>query len=372
VQEIEAAGLEELDEAQLLAEHATVANAKRILELAEGIDRALAEDDTSVFNNLVQVQRLLQELATIVPAAGAWKTEAATLAGQAGELARTIVGFAQRIDAEPERLQALEDRLAQLHQLKRKYGPAVTDILATLQSARARLTDLETRGERAAALDKQIEAAAQKVKALGKDLSTQRRASAKKLAKDITAELRDLGFAHGTFDVTLTGLESPGPAGCDAIEFGFAPNVGEPIRPLRAIASSGEMSRVMLATKSVLAAHDQIPVLVFDEVDANVGGEMANAVGDKLRTVATGHQVLCITHLPQVAVQGAHHHVVTKTVRAGRTVTNIHPVTDQARAEEIARMLGGRDLTTVTIRHAEELLTKYAAPRPRSPKPKPN
>jgi len=362
VQEIEAAGLTELDEPQLLQEHAAVANAKRILELAEGIDQALAEGETSVFNNLVHAQKLLQELSTIVPPAAGWKAEAAALAGQAGELAQVIVGFAQRIDAEPERLQALENRLAQLHQLKRKYGPAVADILATLEAARSRLTDLETRGERAALLDEQIKTAVKSVTEQGQELSQQRRAGAKKLATAVTKELRDLGFAHGAFAVTLTAATAPGPGGLDEIEFGFAPNMGEPIRPLRTIASSGEMSRVMLATKSVLAAHDRIPVLVFDEVDANVGGEMANAVGEKLRAVATGHQVLCITHLPQVAAQGARHYVVTKTVRDQRTLAAIQPVTDAARAEEVARMLGGRDLTSVTIRHARELLKKYALP----------
>jgi DNA repair protein RecN (Recombination protein N) len=142
----------------------------------------------------------------------------------------------------------------------------------------------------------------------------------------------------------------------DEIEFGFAPNAGETMRPLRAIASSGEISRVMLAVKAVLARHDRIPLLVFDEIDANVGGEIANAVGDKLAQVGLTHQVIAITHLPQVAVCGGAHYAVAKRVQDGRTFTQIVQLDGDARTEEIARMLGGKDLTKVTLRHAEELL----------------
>jgi DNA repair protein RecN (Recombination protein N) len=144
----------------------------------------------------------------------------------------------------------------------------------------------------------------------------------------------------------------------DRVDFGFAPNAGEPVRPLRLIASSGEISRVMLATKTVLAEHDRIPVLVFDEIDANVGGETGNAIGEKLRNVAGKHQVLCITHLPQVAVHGHTHFVVAKDTEQGRTHTHIRRIEKQERIEEVARMLGGRDLTSVTLRHAKEMLQR--------------
>ena len=181
--------------------------------------------------------------------------------------------------------------------------------------------------------------------------------SAKKLEETIAGELRDLGFKHGVFSVGLEDCE-PGPSGMDQVEFGFAPNAGEPARPLRAIASSGEISRVMLAIKSVLAGHDRIPILVFDEIDANVGGETSNYVGMKLSEVARFHQVLCITHLPQVAVHGSGHFAVSKSVRDGRTFTGIEKIDDDQRVNEIARMLGGQDLTSVTVKHAEEMLQK--------------
>lgn len=167
--------------------------------------------------------------------------------------------------------------------------------------------------------------------------------------------MRDLGFARGEFSVDLQPAE-PGPCGADNVKYGFAPNVGEAMRPLRAIASSGEISRVMLATKRVLAALDRIPVLVFDEIDANIGGEIANVVGEQLAELASHHQVLCITHLPQVAVCGETQFAVTKHEADGRTTTAIDLLDEASRVEEVARMLGGKDLTTVTLDHARQML----------------
>ncbi|MCG3148110.1 MAG: DNA repair protein RecN [Verrucomicrobiae bacterium] len=358
IKEIEQADVVKLDEKELGAEHSRAANANRILELAAAIQLALTDGESSAFEGLAVAQRQLQELAGIVPEAEAWKKEAAGIAGGLQELAQTVGTFAGKIDADPQRLQWLEERLATLHKLKRKYGAGIPEIREFLAKARHRLNDLETRGERAEKLDAEIAKAAGQIEKLGRELTTARRAAAKKLAGAVTKELKDLGFAHGSFGVQLTPLGAPGARGLDEIEFSFAPNVGEPARPLRQIASSGEMSRVMLATKVVLAEHDRVTVLVFDEIDANVGGEMGTAIGEKLRTVAGGHQVICITHLPQVAAQGDCHYVVNKTVQGGRTNTGIAAVTGDARVEEIARMLGGKDSTSVALRHAKEMLTR--------------
>ncbi len=358
VREIEEAKLEGLDEDELQHEHTRVANAQRILELAAAARAALTEDESAAFSGLAAAQKHLGDLANIVPEAKPWKEDAISLARQLQELDRNITDFAQRIDADPARLQELDERLAQIHRLKRKYGGTLAGVLETLGRARERLAFLQTRGERAGKLDAEIAQAAGKVEQCGRELRKLRQASAKKLAAAITNELRDLGFAHGSFSVALNAAPAPASNGIDEIEFGFAPNVGEPIRPLRQIASSGEMSRVMLAVKVILAAHDRIPVLVFDEIDANVGGEMGNAIGEKLRTVAGKRQVLCITHLPQVAAQGASHYVVTKNVREGRTNAGIAPVTGKDRTEEVARMLGGKNLTSVTMKHAAEMLAK--------------
>ena len=358
VREIEEAKLAELNEDELLVEHTRIANAARILELTAALHAILSESEASAFTALAAAQKQLSDLAGIIPDAKPWRDDAASLAVQVQELDRTVTNFAQRIDADPARLRELDDRLAQVHRLKRKYGGSVAEVLAVLVRARERLNFLETRGERAVQLDAEIAKVASEIEQLGRVLRKLRQASAKKLAAAITKELRDLGFVHGSFDVTLVPASTPSATGLDEIEFAFAPNVGEPVRPLRQIASSGEMSRVMLAVKVVLAAHDKIPVLVFDEIDANVGGEMGQAVGEKLGVVAVKRQVICITHLPQVAAQGASHYVVTKSVRDGRTTADITPLAAKERAEELARMLGGRDLTSVTLKHAAEMLAK--------------
>ncbi|MBT7066868.1 MAG: DNA repair protein RecN, partial [Verrucomicrobia bacterium] len=331
------------------------ANAQRIIELANGTNQALIEGEGNAFDAMAVVQQLLGELNGILPEGEEWQEEAQSIAVQIQELSSTMTSHVQGIDGDPGRLQWLDDRMTLLHKLKRKYGSNVEEILAFLETAQQRLSDLELRGERLAALDKELATARQALTKQGKVLSEARAKVSGKLAKAVTKALQQLGFAHGVFEVHLAECD-PAPNGLDAIEFGFAPNAGEEMRPLRAIASSGEISRVMLATKAILAAHDRIPVLVFDEIDANVGGEMGTAVGTKLATVAETHQVLCITHLPQVAVQGASHYVVSKNVEGGRTRTHIGQIDGQDRIEEVARMLGGRDLTSVTLKHAEEML----------------
>ncbi len=361
IKEIESAVLIEGEDETLAREQTEVANAARILELTDCVNNMLLEDDASAFNGLATAQKALIELALLVPDAAEWRDEARDLAVRMQELTRGVTSFAQRIEADAGRLQWLETRMALYHQLKQKYKPTVAGILEFLDRAKTQAHELETRNERIAELDDRLQKVGARLVKTGATLSKTRREVAARLAGAITKELRDLGFAHGVFAVELEALAEPGAAGLDAIEFGFAPNAGEPMRPLRAIASSGEISRVMLACKSVLADHDSIPILVFDEIDANVGGEMGNAIGAKLAAVGRHHQVLCITHLPTVAACGATHFVVDKSVSAGRTRTQIHPVVGDARIDELARMLGGRDQTSVTLRHAKELLARHPA-----------
>ncbi len=362
VSEITAAKLAPDEEATVQQEHLRVANAGRILELASVLANALTEDDASAFNALAAVQRGLPELCRILPEAEAWREEAASIAIQLQELSAGITSFVQNTECDPERLEWLEDRMAVIQKLKRKYGRDIPAILAFGDCAQAELEELTSRGERLAALERTIEDCGRRVQAAGEVLRAKREKAGRKLGKTITAQLRDLGFAHGQFDVAVQPVAEPRPTGLDVIDFGFAPNVGEAMRPLKAIASSGEISRVMLAVKTVLAAHDRIPVLVFDEIDANVGGETGNAIGGKLVAVAASHQVICITHLPQVAVCGGTHFVVAKRVVDKRTVTAIEPVADDRRVEEVARMLGGRNLTSVTLQHARELLARTVTP----------
>ena len=201
----------------------------------------------------------------------------------------------------------------------------------------------------------ELETALEEVGKAGLELRKKRENVADHLSECITRELVDIGFEHGFFDVRIDPCP-PGPDGMDEVEFGFAPNAGEDMRPLRMIASSGEISRVMLATKAVLAKQDRIPVLVFDEIDANIGGEIGRAVGRKLAQVAQCHQLICITHLPQVAACGTAHLAVSKKVEGGRTFTEVELLDPESRPDEIARMLGGKESTGVTLQHAREML----------------
>ena len=215
---------------------------------------------------------------------------------------------------------------------------------------------LESRDAELARLNAALEKLDAEIAAAGKKLSAARKKVVPQLARAAARQLEDLGFKQSKLDVAVNAAPAAQASGLDVVEFQFSPNPGEPARPLRAIASSGEMARVMLALKTVLAAQDEIPVLVFDEVDANVGGETANAVGEKMKQIAAKRQVLCITHLPQVAAPADAHYVVTKQVNGGRTISEIQLLDGKARVTELARMLGGQ--SDAARKHAEAMLKR--------------
>jgi DNA repair protein RecN (Recombination protein N) len=288
------------------------------------------------------------------PAAARFSESHLRAATELEDLARSLQDYAQEMDLDPERLAQMEERVSLFETLKRKYGGSVKEVIAFGDQAAERLRKIESRGTELARLASEIEAGHKAVQEAGTKLNAKRAAAAPKLATSVTAQLRDLGFKKSDFRVGLTALEKPGPHGLESIEFLFAPNPGEPPKPLKAIASSGEISRVMLAVKSSLAAQDTIPLLVFDEIDANVGGEIAHAVGAKMKSLAGEHQVLCISHLPQVAAQANTQFVVTKEFSRDRTTSQLEKVEGKARVEEIARMLGGK--SDSALAHAKTLL----------------
>ena len=362
VDEIAQAGLSETDEEPLVAQHAEAANAEQILALGTEICNGLTDGERSAFDLLAEIQTQLAELARILPEAAAWRADAQSAAVQLQELGRAVSDRLSRVEADPDRLQQLEARMALVQRLKRKYGHTVGEVLATLAQHQARLHDLATRTEQVERLQAQIAEAEGVLSRKAAALTKSRTQAAGRLARAITGELHDLGFLKSGFSVDLAAC-APGPHGTDLVTFGFAPNPGEPMRPLKAIASSGEIARVMLAVKAVLATHDSIPVLVFDEIDANIGGEVGRVVGQKLRHVAATHQVISITHLPQSAVYGHQHYVVSKEVAKGRTRMRIEALDDARRVDEIARMLGGKGLTSVIESHARELLASASAPQ---------
>lgn len=309
------------------------------------------------------VGRLLQELNRTDPDArpllDAFEQGIASLR----DLERDLSHYAERIDLDPARLQDLEERLNLIQTLKRKYGGSIGAVMQFGEEAARRLEQLERRSEELARLDYALDRVSSELWDAALDLSARRRECGARLARAVSGQLADLGFRRSEFDVRIESFTrnppphpQPGLAGIDAVEFHFAPNPGEPAKPLRAIASSGELARAMLAIKTVLAVQDQIPVLIFDEVDANVGGETANAVGEKMRAVAQHRQVLCITHLAQVAAAAAAHFAVTKEIHAGRTLSTIQRLDHPGRVTELARMLGGH--TEAARRHALSLLRR--------------
>lgn len=364
VDELDAAQLTPEDDDELPARHAAAAHAAEILDCANAATAALSEADDSAAAALVGAGARVREMARFHEAAGAWGETIERLTVEVQELAQEIADSASRLDADPEALQALDDRLSLVQRLKRKYAcPDVAALLALRDERARRLADLEGRGARLAALADEIAAAEAAVRAAGAKLTAARTKAAARLARAVTKELHGLGFLRAGFDVSLAP-HVPDATGCDAVDFLFAPNPGEAARPLREIASTGEIARVMLAVKTVVAEHDAIPVLVFDEIDSNIGGEVGRAVGEKLRAVARHHQVIAITHLPQSAVYGARHLAVAKAVSGGRTRSTIQPLEGEARVAEIARMLGGTSLTSVVEQHARELLALAQADAP--------
>ena len=341
----------------LVSEHAEAANAGSLLELGNGVIQMLTDADGAVVDVLADITRHLDEMQRHGSIEAAeWVSEARSASIQLNELSQNISSSLSRIDASPERMQWLEDRMALVQKLKRKYGATIEDILTFYEKSQTRAIELESRGRIIDELDSQIAAAEKRLSAEAKRLSELRTAASGKLARAVSRQLADLGLPKAAIDIAVSTAKTDSETGRDSVEFGFAPNPGESMLPLRSIASSGEISRVMLALKTVLAEHDKIPVLVFDEIDANIGGEIANNVGAKLFEASGSHQIICITHLPQVAAWGLSHFVVTKQVEDGRTLTHIRPVAEAGRVDEIARMLGGADLTSVTVEHARELL----------------
>ena len=353
IAEISEAGLTEEDET-LAERHAAAAHAVEIVREASEITEVLGGDEGAA-ELLVRLAPKFRAIARNLPAASGWAEEAEELTLRIHELSRSVVDATSGIDADGASLEELDRRLSVVNRLKRKYGGDVGEIMSKLEAKRERLGELERRDETLARLRAEIAEAEAEVRSVGKELTRSRKTAAGKLAGSVTSELRDLGFLQAGFAVSFSPAE-PEAHGCDRIAYMFEPNPGESARHLADVASSGEIARVMLAVKGVLARHDSVGLLVFDEIDAKIGGEAGRVVGAKMKALSERSQVVAITHLPQSAVYGDRHLVVAKSVKGGRTRTEISEVEGEARVSEIARMLGGEKLTSVVRKHANELL----------------
>ena len=349
VNEITSANLRAGEAAEIEGRYKLASNSKRLIELASAISQRLAEADDSVLSQLGETQRLLRDLEKIDSSVSQFVAGHETAVLELSEIARSLADYAEKSDLDPVQLAALEQRVSLFETLKRKYGGSISEVIEFGNSAAERMRKIEGRDAELERLASEMETARTELKRSGEALRKLRSKAAPKLSENVRRNLRDLGFRQSEFEAKMTALDEPRSSGLDWVELLFSPNPGEPLKPLRAIASSGEISRLMLAIKSALAVHDSIPLLIFDEIDANVGGEIAHAVGAKMKTLAEEHQVICITHLPQVAAAASSHFVVTKDVAGGRTHSQLREVTGKARREEIARMLGGKSESALKL-----------------------
>ena len=339
LEEIQNANLTEADGDDLQERYHRSSNSTRLVELAAQAVSALSDD--GLLSRISDLQRLARELEKCDPSISEKLTSLETASIELQDLEATLTDYAEELDIDPSEATSIEERVNTVETLKRKYGPTIEDILSREAAISTRLDNIDNRSEKIEALTAALAESRKQLGVVAKKLTAARKKSAPKLAKDIASQLKELGFKQSSFEVELCTVETPTLLGLESCNFLFGPNPGEPLHPLRQIASSGEISRVMLAVKSSLAEQDSTPLMVFDEIDANVGGEIARAVGKKMALLGQLHQVIAITHFPQVAAIAAHHFVVEKEVTSGRTRSKLYPVQGEKRIDELVRMLGG-------------------------------
>jgi DNA repair protein RecN (Recombination protein N) len=377
IEEISAARLKSGEEEDLIAERTRLANAERLAQLANEVCQVLyegSEEQMSAADLLDQASRALNQLAQIDPALNANQQLAESLSIQVSELAHTVRTYRDSIEANPRRLSHVEERLALIHSLKRKYGQTIEEILTFGEQARSELERITHAEERIEQLRTEEEQLRHRVGSAALALSQARRLAAERLAAGTEAQLADLNMNGARFAVDISWADDPngvyvegrtlacGENGIDRVEFLVAPNPGEGLNPLARTASGGETSRLMLALKTVLAAADETPTLIFDELDQGIGGRVGAVVGRKLRGISHAascqRQVLCVTHLPQIAGYAEAHFMVEKRVSGQRTTTYIRRLEGADRVEELAAMLG--TLSEGTRRSAQEILAEAA------------
>ncbi|MFP5229923.1 MAG: DNA repair protein RecN [Acidobacteriota bacterium] len=365
--EIQSAALEAGEDAALETERRVLMNAEKLHAAASAVTNALYEDDASAESTLQSAQKHLEELARYDPQFAEAAKQIASARAVVEDVSATVRDYAEHVEASPERLAEIEDRLALLDRLKRKYGATLADVIAFGEEAAGRLAEIENRDEILKGLRADLGKAAESYRAAARALTAERAAAAKKLEKLAESQINDLAM-KARFAIAVAAHEDPTAwtaHGWDAVECRIATNPGEPMEALDQIASGGEMSRVLLALKVSVeegasrsrAKKTQVPrTLVFDEIDIGIGGRAAEAVGQKLKALSRVQQVLCITHLPQIAAFADQHLLIEKQEKQRRTQTSIRLLTAQERAEEIARMISGATVTDTSLRHAEQML----------------
>ena len=372
IAELERAGLKPGEDEQLAAERTVLANAARLGAAAAEAEQMLAGENTAALDAVARAETRVAEAAAIDPKL----KDARELIGSARlgleEAAHALRDYAARVEADPARLEEIEVRTAELTRLKRKYGGTLPGAIETLERARTEVAELERVSDSRAAAEEELHDALENLARIGAELSARRQSAAAELKRRMETELKTLGMRAPVFEAQFAPLEKSegafehnrmtlGPGGADSIEFMLSPNLGQPPMALARIASGGELSRVMLALKRLEAQRRGVATMIFDEVDAGVGGAVAQVVGRKLKELARFHQVLCVTHLPQVAAFADTHFLVEKEERRGATRSRASALAQAERVEEIARMLGGAEVTDKFRRAARELIERARA-----------
>ena len=354
------------EDEELTATRQVLANADRLQRLCAEAYTSLYEGDDAALTTLATTWKRVGELAALDPRFAPYVEARAAIKPQLEDLAFFLRSYSENIDASPARLQEIEDRLALLERLKKKHGPSLADVIGKAETLRRDLHDIEHATERAAELDAMLQQARTAYLRVAGALSTKRRSAATEFARAIEKALAELAMARTRCDVRFAG---PGgeerwtERGLDDAEFYISPNPGEELRPLARIASGGELSRIMLALKTLATTDAPGKTLIFDEVDAGIGGAVADVVGARLRRLADRFQVLCITHLPQIAAYGTSHFRIEKAVKSGRTSTSVTRVDGVERETEIARMMGGVDVSAAVLAGAREMIEAKANTR---------
>lgn len=362
VNEVETAKLTEGEDVRLEDEARRLENAEELRELSSGIVECIEGEEESALQRLAAVQRLLATIQRVDPTLARLQELYDAAYYHLEALAREMGEYEASVELDPERLEVVRRRRDLLYRLTKKYGPGVADVIEAGRAARAELDLVDSAALDLRTLEARERAADETLRARAAALTAMRAQASERLARAVDEVLPDLGMPDGHFHAALVPLRDVGPEGAETVEFRVSLNVGHEERPLARVASGGELSRVMLALKTILARLDRVPTLIFDEVDAGIGGRVGLQVGETMRRVATYHQVFAITHLPQIAARAHHHILVSKGARGGVTTADVAVLDGDPRVTEIARMLGGDPESDVSRAHARELLETAAAP----------
>lgn len=358
-QEITEAAIEAGEDVRLDQERPRLMHSQQLGDLADQLHELLYAGEDSVLSQLASARKLVSRMETIDAAVSDWARSVDDAVVPLREFAAQVRHYRDQVDANPARLAEIEQRMDRLQRLSKKYGGSLDAVLTLQEYLRAQLDQLDTAETQVQELTRAVEAGRRQLGEVAERLTRKRVEAAKALTTSVTKELGALRMERTRFAVVVAqvaGDEPYGQTGQDAVEFVFSANPGEPVKSIAKVASGGELSRIMLALKTILAESDRVPVLIFDEVDAGVGGAVAEVMGARLRDLSRHHQVLCVTHLPQVGSQAHAHFVVEKQVRQKRTVTHVRQLTPQEREEEIARMLAGVTVTKTARAAAAEMI----------------